>query len=57
MPGPCLPGKGRSAKSSVKLTLRQMDEDAMASVNQELAGRYAAALFDLADDAKKIKTC
>ena len=26
----------------------------MASVNQELAGRYAAALFDLADDAKAL---
>jgi len=54
MPGPCLRRKGGSAKSSLKLTLRQMDEDAMASVNQELAGRYAAALFDLADDAKAL---
>ena len=28
----------------------------MASVNQELAGRYASALFDLADDAKALDT-
>jgi F-type H+-transporting ATPase subunit delta len=31
-----------------------MDEDIMASVNQELAGRYASALFDLADEGKAL---
>jgi len=31
-----------------------MDEDIMASVNQELAARYASALFDLADENKAL---
>ena len=51
---PCLRDKASSVRPTLLTPLRQMDEDIMASVNQELAARYASALFDLADEHKAL---
>jgi len=54
MPQSNLRDKASRAICSLLTNYRQMDEDIMASVNQELAGRYATALFDLADENKAL---